>query len=295
MNAHHQLWYIRHGESIVGPFPPGVISRHVLLGRILPTDHVSPDKINWLPVGELPELLPDEALRTAGASAAETGGWEEERSKAARRWADERRSQEAVHPEAERRHIGQGPEDTASRRHDAEDWETPKEERPRFMGTALALAALALFAVIAAALHNPVNPVKVGLAPPTPDCTGRAAPEVNWSGCDKQGIWLAGVNLSGAALARTRLNSAQLSEADLSYAKLPDADLSFANLTGAKLVSADLKNTDLSHAELREANLRYADLRGANLLDTGLQGAALDYATWSDGRVCKTGSVGQCL
>jgi hypothetical protein len=291
MNSNHQLWYVRHGESVVGPFPPKTISRHVLLGRILLTDHVSPDKVNWLALGELPELLPDEALLTADA-----GTWDEERNKAARRWADERVSSEPVHLKGDRRRIGQGIEGIVFRGRHAEVWETLKKRRSHFMGPTLAFfAAVALFAVVAAALYSPVNPVKVGLAPPTPDCAGMAAPEVNWSGCDKQGLWLAGANLSGAALADTRLNSAQLTGANLSYAKLPDADLSFANLAGAKLVSADLKGTDLSHAELRDADLQYADLRGANLLDASLQAAALDHATWIDGRVCKPGSVGQCL
>jgi uncharacterized protein YjbI with pentapeptide repeats len=54
-------------------------------------------------------------------------------------------------------------------------------------------------------------------------CSDPAAPEVDWSGCDKSNANLWNANLSGA----------NLTDANLSYANLTDADLTYADLYGA--------------------------------------------------------------
>ena len=71
---------------------------------------------------------------------------------------------------------------------------------------------------------------------------------------------------------------------DLRGAVLPQADLWEANLTGANLSSADLS----------KANLGRAILTGADLADADLTLTVLGEATWIDGRICATGSVGEC-
>ena len=55
-----QLWYTRRDKEIRGPFPAGLVTRYILLGRILETDQLSTDQISWQLVSNLPELIPEE-------------------------------------------------------------------------------------------------------------------------------------------------------------------------------------------------------------------------------------------
>jgi hypothetical protein len=55
-----QLWYTRRDMEIRGPFPAGMVTRYILLGRILETDQLSTDQVSWRPVSDLPELIPEE-------------------------------------------------------------------------------------------------------------------------------------------------------------------------------------------------------------------------------------------
>lgn len=55
-----QLWYTRRDMEIRGPFPAGLVTRYILLGRIQETDQLSSDQVSWHPISELPELIPDE-------------------------------------------------------------------------------------------------------------------------------------------------------------------------------------------------------------------------------------------
>jgi uncharacterized protein YjbI with pentapeptide repeats len=295
MNASHQIWYVRHGDAVTGPFPPHVITDFLLLGRISPDDQVSPDKVNWLPLRDFPELMPKVTAPDENADP-ETRAWQEERVRASLRWAEERLSPEPPQVSGgERRHAGQSFEELAFREHHAEVQHS-LEKKPLRAGWAIAvLVAFALATAVSTLVFRPVNPVKIGLPNPAPDCRQTAGPDVNWSGCDKQGMLLTGVELTSANLGQTRFNGAQLDDANLSYAKLQGADFSFANLANARLISADLQNADLSQADLTHADLRYADLRGAKLDEATLQGTLFDHATWLDGRVCATGSIGRCL
>ncbi|WP_455200356.1 hypothetical protein [Kaarinaea lacus] len=58
--SNKQLWYTRRDREIRGPFPPGLITRYILLGRILESDELSTDQISWLQVTRLPDLIPPE-------------------------------------------------------------------------------------------------------------------------------------------------------------------------------------------------------------------------------------------
>jgi uncharacterized protein YjbI with pentapeptide repeats len=91
-------------------------------------------------------------------------------------------------------------------------------------------------------------------------------------------------DLSGA-----KLNGLDLSYADLSSANLSGADLSNATLFGANLSKANLSGANLTSVNLFEANLSGADVSKANLTKT-----YLDQATWTNGKRCGVGSVGQC-
>ena len=58
--SNKQLWYTRRDKEIRGPFPPGLITRYILLGRILESDELSTDQISWQQVIRLPDLIPPE-------------------------------------------------------------------------------------------------------------------------------------------------------------------------------------------------------------------------------------------
>ena len=55
-----QLWYTRRDKEIRGPFPSGLITRYILLGRVKPEDELSVDQVSWLAVSDNPDLIPDE-------------------------------------------------------------------------------------------------------------------------------------------------------------------------------------------------------------------------------------------
>jgi len=304
-----KLWYVRHGADVSGPHPAAVIANYLLLGRIAHSDEVSLDKNVWWSLGEVAELLPLHRVIDTSAADYEKKKWREERYRAALRWADERHT-------LERRHAGaaeeKGVAETAQPRTkvDRRVPESPdilalrqladagellrRRSRERYYGVAVVLVVLAVAGVAAAVLLGPGTPVKVGLGSPAPACALPAAPQVNWSGCDKSGAWLRGADLKNADLRWAQLNSVQLGGSNLAYARLEGADLSYADLSRAQLFGANMNHADLGDADLSGADLSYADLRGAKVAAATLTGARLDNAVWPDGRRCAQGSVGQC-
>jgi len=114
-----------------------------------------------------------------------------------------------------------------------------------------------------------------------------------------------GVDMHESSMASMRLDGANLRGANFSHsilqlASLKGANLTLANLEGAHMHGVNLQQANLMLANLSKVNLLDADLSGANLQGANLQGALLmkarlDGATWTDGRVCATGSVGECL
>ena len=81
----------------------------------------------------------------------------------------------------------------------------------------------------------------------TAGCKEMAAPEVDWSGCNKQllqldGSDLTGANLEGAFLSGTGLVSARLANANLQRSELVRTSLKQADLSGANLERANLRN-----------------------------------------------------
>jgi hypothetical protein len=288
--SHRQLWYVRRGDKVSGPFPTQVVANDTLLGRFLPGDEVSLDQFEWKPLVTVTELLPQELLELHDETDPEHRQWLEERLKAAHRWADQRTHEE-------RRHAGElsggirddGLRGEERRKTDADSdvlalphhhAALPRESGlRRYLGVVASIGAVVLLVVLGLIYYQPVNPVKVGVVPVQPLCGKAAVPGVNWSGCDKQGALLRG---------------ADLTRGNLDYANFSRADLSGSSLARASLVGANLEAADLNHADLSNADLSNADLSAANLASSGLTGAVLDHAIWIDGRVCATGSLGQC-
>lgn len=283
-----QAWYVRSKGEVRGPYPAGLISRHVLLGRIRKEDDVSHDGQHWRPLADVPELIP----RLLQADPADPHV--RERLSAARRWADERVVERRAHERA-------GDEHGDRRALEDESLVLARTRRGRLRGAyapgnrnlifvvSLCLAFIAAMVVL---YRPPVAMTK-------PNCAAFPQPGVNWNNCP-----LAGARLSGVDLMRATLNSADLTGASLPRAQLAKADASFANfsladltaadLRGAKLVGAMLRNARLTGAQMQNADLSYANLTGADLAQAKLDGARLDHAIWVDGSTCAQGSVGKC-
>lgn len=287
MTSHRQLWYVRRGDAVSGPFPTLVVVNNTLLGRFLPSDEVSLDQLEWKRLVTVEELLPRELRELHDETDPEHRQWLEERLKAARRWADQRTHDDRRLAEEAAGRSARDGEERRKADADEEVLALPHHHAPlpqesalrRYLGVYIGIGAVLLFVVLGVMYYQPVNPVKVGVIPVQPSCGIAAAPGVNWSGCDKQGA-----SLRGADLAR-----ANLDYADLSHAALSGSRLAHASLVGADLSAADLTNANMSNADLSNA-----DLTAANMESVNLSGAVLDHAIWVDGRVCAAGSLGQC-
>lgn len=295
------LWYTRRGNEIRGPFPAGLITRHLLLGRVRGDDELSTDRATWRRADSIWELMPD-AMRPGvdeGTRAA--------RVFAARRWEDERRGLDRRTLQSaalEKLHRGKrsgierrGVEPAEQIRHRLLSYYgrqrlSPQRERQFRQVLLVLVPALVIGVLLYLPPRGEVSTQVICIAPPRP--------QVNWSNCALEGVQLEGQDLSGGRLRNTRLTGAHLRGAklagsDLAYSNLSLANLGYANLEHATLTGADLRNADLSSANLQGADLSYADLSGANLGGTELANAKLDRAIWFDGSVCAAGSLGQCM
>jgi uncharacterized protein YjbI with pentapeptide repeats len=295
-----QLWYTRRGEAVQGPFPAGQITRYIILGRVLLTDEVSMDRKVWVPLNQVPEMIPDLVQSDTDDPALR------QRLQAAKRWEDERsrnrREAEAAAVAADQR----GREDRRKVAVPAE--QRPKVARPDRLGAhieesrrsrrlsgLIAVGVLLILGLLVVVYRPPSQVAEVGL-----ECAQQARPGVDWSNCSFEGRGFARADLTGAQMKNMRLSradfsAARLDRADLSYSELAVARLHGAHLNSAVLVGAGLRGADLGEADLAGADLSYADLLGADLGGADLSAATLDNAIWVDGHVCAPGSVGRCL
>lgn len=297
MTTSSNKWYLRKNGEVRGPFPSGLLSRYLLLGRVNEEDEISSDAHEWFPIKDVPELIPDVMKGDLSDPLVQ------ERLQAARRWADERnidrRSGRKDKPEpqgnrrsADRRETEQSPILEFRNRRANRQYEVLVEYRGRW-AILLIAGTIAVFAGIFISLYKPPPP-QLGA-----DCRRPAAPNVNWSNCALDGAHLSGLNLSGAALYSASLTAANLSKSklngvNLSYAALSVADLQGADLRGANLVGAKLRQAKLNNARLENADLSYADLTGADLSGVSMHNTKLGNAIWTDGRRCLPESVDTC-
>ena len=305
------LWYTRRASAgddsdmpaeIKGPFPSGLVSRYILLGRVLLTDEVSVDCKIWRPAKEVAELIPE--IMVGGASDPVA----QERLNAARRWADERlardrRADQPPNPEFQSRRAGERRQAEpavivqhriAKTKRSTEEKNLKTSPSPRGYGMFMAIGGIGL--LVLAFIFVPRDETKNTLR----DCLSAAQPKVDWSGCKMEGAQLDKANLQDAQLRETILNGASLQQAnikgaDLSYAVLNFSNLRLADVSGALLQGASLRGANLANANLRGANLSYADFSGADLSSADLEGAMLDNAIWIDESRCAPQSLGRCL
>lgn len=317
----NQLWYTRRGNQVRGPFPAPQISRFILLGRIIETDELSADQINWQPVSSVPVLIPEE-LKADQSDPKARERLLQARMREDERSAIDRRAQQngGNIPTLDRRQRVEGDrrrqEDEQLVRHREVKTAITEASKPGksnyILRTAMAMTVIAGL-VGGAWYYQPWEMLE------SSDCNAPAQPWVNWSNCLMEGVRLAATDLRGARMRNANLSGAdlrgsQLGGADIAYTNLVGANLTGTEMTQAALVGANLRNADLSQAKLDGANLAYAVFQGANLTAADLTGAdmsnadlkgamitlarlneaKLDNAIWTDGKVCGPGSVGEC-
>ncbi len=298
-----RLWYTRRGGQVRGPFPMGLVSRYILLGRVHEGDELSVDLEEWRPLSAFPQLLPS-VLRGPASQADEDERLR--RLKDARRWEDERSGTDRRDGAGEERKFTQQRRRYTDRRQPEaaeliqhrltkihmRSVAAPRRERylPQLL---IALVLLGGVGLLAYYYPNPkINPAS--------ECQAAPRPGVNWSNCALEGAALGGQDLRGANLRNANLSGADLRQTrmagnDLSYSNLNSSDLGNAEMSRAKLKGVSLRNANLMNAHLSGADLSYADLTGANLEGADLSGANLENTIWMDQTLCGAGSVGQCL
>lgn len=299
-DVREHLWYTRRDGHVRGPFPQRQIAHCILLGRIGDDDELSTDRESWLPLQQLPQLIPEVMKNIVTEE-------DRQRLEAARRRADERRGGDR-RLGSERLQADNGERRRPSDRRDEEEPELLRHRELRrnvldegrsadslacgrqCRSMLMALAALAAVFVV----FTPND------APSSADCAAAPAPRVIWNNCRMSGLVAEQADLRGARarnmdLTGARLVGAKLAGADLAYTLLHLADLRYADMSGAQLTGAGLRAADLRGARLVGVDLAYADLREARLEGADLTLTKLGSALWIDGRVCAPTSVGQCL
>lgn len=322
--AKANFWYVRQNKEIRGPFPAGMISRYILLGRIDLSDELSNDQHKWQLVSDLPQLIPSEL--TANLDLPEN----RERLRVARLREDERQT-------GDRRLEFDGAGDRAGgnahlkrsgeERRGIESSRTVKHREIKtefrqslkqptgtytLRGTLLVVFVVSI--VILAVNYSPERKFAVNI------CDAPAAPYVNWNNCFFEGAKLAqldltGANLSNASLTGADMRGTSLKGARLDYSNLANSQLQRANLHNAHMVGTILRNGNFVGANFSNVNLRYAIFQGANLTDanftnadlthvvfngailskTIFDGAKLGQAIWVDNSVCAPESIGRCI
>ncbi|WP_180961104.1 pentapeptide repeat-containing protein [Shewanella sp. GutCb] len=101
---------------------------------------------------------------------------------------------------------------------------------------------------------------------------------------------------------------------DFSYSNLSSSDIQIMELEDMIFISSNFeqssfynfsceacsftassfRNADFLMVSLAGSDLTDVDFTGSNIGEVDLEGAILDYAKWSDGRVCVKGSIGIC-
>ena len=297
----NQFWYFRKGEQVQGPFPPGLISRHIVLGRLQLNDEVRVDGEIWTKISDNPELIP----QVLNVDPDDEMG--EEKLKAARRWADEREvnlddyngdnRRDAEGIESEEARLARFRAKMAQR-----DIARRKRDKIKYTVNAIllfiGLAVLIPVGIYYASIEKK-DTIRFALQSQA-NCNTPVGPDINWDHCQIQGIILDKQNISGASLRAANMMGASLSQTNLFEADLSYANLSSALLREAKLENATLKGTSLRgaifiDANLRNADLSYADLTGADLTGANLANTRFDHAIWVNRVVCAAGSIGGCI
>ncbi len=275
-----------------GPFLPEQITRNILLGRIHPDDHLSPDEVNWQDVSQHRELYPDvmqnnfinkDELEIATIQADE-------------RVSDQRREKEQMAQERRRTRDRRGSESDTMITHRENRKELIDIYKSRLNHPKVPTLSIIFSVIVIIVFGFVLNPEKENI---TVNCANPAKIGVNWSNCSFIHLNLENQNMKSSVLKDAILNEAKLfgvnlSDSELAYIELRASDLSYANLEGSRLTGANLEKADLRYANLKDADFSYADLTGAKLAGANTNNTRFDNTIWMDGHVCSKGSIGSC-
>jgi len=290
------LWYTRNINGVKGPFTIGMMQRFVLIGRLKQDSEISHDKLKWLTVKQVPDLIPEEMRELKSEADQErllqAQLREDERSK------DRRRAElgefQGRRNTNDRRQI----ENVNARIHRESRVKTQDDyipEKHTLLPTTVAFFLITALVVIGLFVYLEMSKEEVLSS----DCNSRPVSGVNWDHCQMEGVQLAGKDLkhshfNNTNLTAANLKDAQLNNADLAYANLGLANLSGANFSHASLKGANLHHADMSRGDFNNADLSYADLRNANIDGAVFDNAKLYKTIWVDGSLCVSGINGIC-
>ncbi len=275
MSHDNQFWYIRRKGKIKGPFPTGLISKQILLGRVHPSDMLSQDKQSWRKASSIPEVMP-EVMKYRNEDNYK------ERLMAARRWADER---------GEVRELDKNGNEQV--------YQPRKKITHLRIKTASILGVLSVFGIVAALIY-----IMFVFTPDKPldfiDCNATGQDGSIFDGChlqrrDFSKLSLKKSSFKNALLQSSRFSGANVQESTFDYANLSLSDLSYANFSRASLKAVNLSGANLTGSDFTRADLSYADLSHARGRGIKLIGAKLSNTIWFDGKVCAKQSVGRCF
>ena len=278
-----ELWFVRRGDEVRGPYPWTVVARDIGLGRINATDRLSCHQDSWLSPQDI--LAGALRFRIAAGSACDERGLQRRTqmndARVEQRAGEERRA-------LEDRHV-------VDRRVRAERvWAGLSPQARSAVRIPLLVIVLTLSVSLGLATH-----LSLPAQSAAPDCRAPAATKVNWDFCAKPNQRLTRENLAGMSARNAQLSGGDLSNADLrgadfAYADLSATDFTLADAGHARLVGASLRKAVFNHARLVGADLSFADLSGASMIGADLRAAHLGNTIWHDGRVCADDSIGTC-
>lgn len=322
--AKANFWYVRQNKEVRGPFPAGMISRHILLGRVDLSDELSNDQHKWQLVSDVQQLIPSELKVNLDLPE------NRERLRIARLREDERQfgdrrldfdgasDQDGGYVHLKRSgEERRGVESSRTVKHreiKTEFRQSLKQPSGTYVLRGTLLLAFVMSIVILAVAYSPDQKFAVNI------CDAPAAPRVNWNNCFFEGVKLTqldltGANMSNASLTGADMRGTSLEGARLDYSNLANSQLQQADLRNAHMVGTILRNGNFVGANFSNVNLRYAIFQGANLTGanftnadlthvvfngaifskTIFDGAKLDQAIWVDNSVCAPESIGRCM
>ena len=287
-----RLWYVRRNGEVKGPFMSAQITRNILLGRIRPNDELSTDEKNWQTVAVHRELYPD----VMQESPIDNEKLENAKVQEDERVLEQRKQKQNMAQERRRTRDRRGVESDVmlmhrQHRNDLADTYKHRIKRPQL--PILSILLIMIVIIVSGYVLTPENKnLQSGCALPP-------AKGVNWSNCNFVDLNIENQSMESSILTDATLNQAKLlganfSGSDMAYAEITKSDLSYANLEKVRLIGADLKHSDLRYANLKDADLSYADLSNALLAGANISNTKFDNTIWTNGQICKKGSVGSC-
>ncbi len=288
-----KTWFVRRDNVVKGPFLSAQITRNILLGRLHPDDELSLDEQQWQEVAMHKELYPAVLQK----SPVDKKAVDIARIQVDERVADQRRAKNKMEQDRRRTRERRATESEAvlvHRQHRKEIDDACKNsvKRPKMPFRSVALMVIMIIGL--GLKFNTENQSSQA------DCSSPSGIKVNWSNCTFINLNIENQNLAFSKLTDAILNESNLlgvnlSGADMAYAEITKSDLSYSNLENVRLIGANLQSSDLRYANLKNADFSFADLSNVLLAGADLSNVKFDNTLWTDGRICKKGSIGTCL